>query len=80
MGYFMRQCTMLRKTKSGTSESVGWIPEQFAKLGKPLKLKDEDGQWVDGWVVTQVGSVRRAAAEVNHRSRDHVRQRDASDV
>jgi hypothetical protein len=29
---------------------TSWIPEGFAKVGKVLKLKDEDG-----WVVSSIG-------------------------
>ena len=75
----MRQCTMRRKTDAGEAETVSWIPEEFCKKGKALKLKNEKGDWEDGWVVTLVGSARRKSDEINDRSRDHLRQREASD-
>ena len=51
------QCRLVRKL-SGTStvEQLRYIPEQFAALNKPLKLKLEDGTWQDGWIVRSVGS------------------------
>lgn len=48
-----RQCKLVKKAPTGWGEFVymAWIPEQFAKLGMTLKLKSEDGTWLDGWEV-----------------------------
>ena len=43
---FFRQCEL----KRGKVKRTSWIPEGFAKVGKVVKLKDEDG-----WVVSSVG-------------------------
>ena len=43
---YYRQCEL----KRGETRMTSWIPEEFAKVGKVLKLKD-----VDGWVVFSVG-------------------------
>lgn len=32
---------------------VSWIPNRFALVGKPVRLRD-DGVWVDGWIVVEV--------------------------
>jgi hypothetical protein len=52
---YYRQC---RLNKSGMLDQVSWIPEQFAVLGKVLKLRNEGGEWDDGWVVKNVGDTR----------------------
>lgn len=40
------QCLLVKSNRSQTS----WIPAQFAKLGKVLKLR-LDGVWNNGWKV-----------------------------
>lgn len=32
-------------------EHTAWIPEQFAKEGGVIKIKDDNGNWDDGWVI-----------------------------
>jgi hypothetical protein len=49
------QCAMHRVIEGGTVRTTSYIPQQFAKLGKTLKLKDGHDQWSDGWVVDCVG-------------------------
>jgi hypothetical protein len=58
---FYRQCCLERKGTRTTS----WIPEEFAKVGKVLKLKEEDG-----WVVKSVGD-RLDGEMANKRSVEH---------
>lgn len=48
--YRLKQCRLTKKTKDGHTEQVSWIPVQFAKRGKFVKLHDEDG-----WEVISVG-------------------------
>ena len=50
-----RQCTMRRPISRGSVVTTSFIPQQYAKLGRVLKLKDADDGWVDGWVVERVG-------------------------
>lgn len=56
---YYRQCLLER----GQTNQVSWIPEQFAKKNKYIKLKNnkesgclvEEGKWEDGWKVIEVG-------------------------
>lgn len=48
MKYF-RQCELKKQRK----KTISWIPEKYAKIGKFLKLKNDD-VWEDGWVVNAV--------------------------
>ena len=50
------QCAMHRVIDDGYVQTTSYIPQQFAKLGKTLKLKDDNGQWSVGWVVDCVGA------------------------
>ncbi len=57
---YYRQCKMQKKNMFQTS----YIPEEFAKLGKFLKLRDSEGEWDDGWKVIEVSSHRHLDNEV----------------
>jgi len=56
---FYRQCYLEKPTTEGTSCQMSWIPEKFAVKDKVLKLKDDDGNWDNGWIVRTVGTFRR---------------------
>ena len=64
------QC-VLRK---GDKHQISWIPEKYAKLGKFLKLKEDDG-----WEVIGVGSIMDSK-KVQERTADHKNQRKVSDI
>ena len=49
------QCAMRRIVTGASVVTTSYIPTQFARVGKVLKLKDSDNLWVDGWVVETVG-------------------------
>ncbi len=51
------QCAMRRNIASGSVSTTSYIPQEFAKVGRVLRLKDENVGWVDGWVVECVGDV-----------------------
>lgn len=50
------QCTLKKKnSERSTTQIVSWIPIEFAMKGKFLKLKNEAGDWENGWCVETVG-------------------------
>ncbi|WP_442511659.1 hypothetical protein SH528x_003354 [Novipirellula sp. SH528] len=49
------QCAMRRDIASGSVRTTSYIPQEFAKVGRVLRLKDDNVGWVDGWVVEFVG-------------------------
>lgn len=59
---YYRQCTLERRQLESVVRMVSFIPEKFANLGKILRLRDNDGAWIDGWLVAAVGSERVAEA------------------
>ena len=67
------------KLRKGDAVTTSWIPERFAKKGKCLKLRDND-EWVDGWLVIDVGDARQPEEIVVARSQDYRRQRRATDI
>lgn len=75
----MRQCYLTRDKGQVCSSLVVWLPQQFAEKGKYLKLLTQ-GSWSNGWKVEQVFSHVLGVQEVKERSRDHLRQRKASDI
>ena len=44
---YYRQCVLEKENMT----TVSWIPEKYAEKGKYLKLKNENGEWENGWVV-----------------------------
>ena len=51
------QCAMRRNIAGGSVQTTSYIPQEFAKVGRVLRLKDDNVGWVDGWVVECVGDV-----------------------
>lgn len=77
---FYRQCELARPSELGRELMTSWIPEKIAKVGNVVRLKDEDGEWTEGWEVLVAYDVRMAYSYLKKRDRDHVNQRKASDV
>ena len=70
---YYRQCILQRGPSDGVHwNTVSWIPEKFAKVGWTLQLKDQHGNWVDGWDVLQVSNKMEAKLVENqaHNSDD----------
>ena len=72
------QCKLAKKTKNGIIQDVRWIPEKYAKKNHILELHI-NGEWEDGWRVMSVGS-KMEDKDLLERSRDHTKQRKASDI
>lgn len=79
---FYKQCTMAKETLDGPGicqYHTAWIPEQFAREGKLIGIKNGDGTWDEGWKV--IGVHGRASEEyVVEHERDYKHQRKASDI
>jgi hypothetical protein len=74
---FSRQCALQR----GVETLVTWMPEEFAEVGKCLRLKQErQDEWSEGWTVTAVFNPRLPSDYVNERSRDYTKTRKATDI
>jgi len=58
-----KQCQL----NKGTRVLVTWLPENYAKVGKVLKLKDDDG-----WVVREVWATT-TKKDVTDKEWDHKR-------
>lgn len=65
------QCTLEKKMQSGVVYQVCWIPKEFAVLGEVLKLKSENGTWIDGWVVHHIGTIENIIPDVKKSIRNH---------
>lgn len=58
---------------------TSWIPEQFANVGKVLKLKNKNNQWNDGWIVEKIfGECDKKTIEENERN--YTIHRKATDI
>lgn len=76
---FYCQCVLRKFNGKTTRELVSYIPEQFAIQDNLIKLKNDDGEWVDGWRVETVGA-KVDANYVEAHERDYRSQRKASDI
>lgn len=72
---YYRQCTLTMQDGPLTAQQVSWIPEEFAVVGKVLKIKDQDG-----WRVKDVGSHRQSEDYIQDHERDYVGHRKRTDV
>jgi hypothetical protein len=60
---------------SGSHRHIAWIPSQFAKIGRELRIDGVAGIWR---VTARYDS--QPADWVEARSRDYLHQREASDI
>lgn len=67
---YYRQCKLNRNGSIQTA----WIPEKFAKRGKYLRIKQDDG-----WLVEEVYG-RQPEDWVISKSQDYKVHRDATDI
>lgn len=68
---YYRQCRMYKKhSETCWSEQVSYIPEPYCVVGKVLKLRDEEGNWEDGWIVKTASSYRFPEQSVPDSHRD----------
>lgn len=84
-----RQCLLRRMIGEGFVQQTCWIPSRFAKVGRTLRIRDRThhgecfpdtyDEWVDGWVVIDVGA---PASEdlVQHYQRQEKQTRRVSDI
>lgn len=50
------QCRLVKSIPTGELVQMSYIPERFARLGKVLRLRDDERTWSDGWRVQLVGN------------------------
>lgn len=60
--------------RKGNKYQVVWIPEKYSKVGKILRLENDNG-----WEVIKVFS-KDNSKRVNERSMDYKNQRKVSDI
>jgi hypothetical protein len=66
-----RQCRLVKKIRGGEAIQASYLPAEFAREGRIVKFREEDGGWDDGWVIRVVGGSltedQLAALERAHR-------------
>lgn len=58
------QCSLRRQVADGTLRATSYLPQQFARPGGVVKLRDEQNKWTDGWIVEEVGQAILGLSEV----------------
>lgn len=71
-----KQCHL----QKGETHHMAWIPEQFAVVGKFVKIKNNDGSWNDGWQVKAASEGVQSASDADRLSQVHKKTRRASDI
>jgi hypothetical protein len=70
------QCSL----KKQNTHHMAWIPEQFANIGKFIKIKKDDDTWEDGWEVMGKSDGVKTASDANDLSQLYKKTRKASDI
>jgi hypothetical protein len=68
---FYRQCVL----KKESTVDIAWIPEQFARIDKILRIGTEDG-----WVVVGVGFMRQPEDMMLEHEREYLKHRSVTDI
>lgn len=63
------QCDLV----NGVRKTVSYLPVEFAKAGKFVRLKNKDETWDDGWTVLAVYGKPRELTHFGGISRAHLR-------
>lgn len=50
-----RQCRLVKKIRGGEAIQTSYLPAEFARVGRVVKVREPDGAWDDGWVIRVVG-------------------------
>lgn len=48
------------KLRRGNQILHSWIPAKYAQINRSLGLKDEEGNWEEGWVVEKIWDEQRS--------------------
>ena len=64
-----RHCFLRR----GSECQYVWLPRQFAVEGRTVKLKDDSGQWQDGWIVAIVFKSLASGSQLDALRKDRQR-------
>jgi hypothetical protein len=65
------QCTLEQRLQSGLVAQTCYIPTKLAILNTVLKIKSENGCWVDGWVVAKIYSTICEIPDIQKSRRQH---------
>ena len=75
MEYMCQQCKLV----NGSMHKTTWIPSKFAVKGKSVVIDDPNGPR-EQWMIEEVFNTILPYSEVNERSQDYKRTREASDI
>lgn len=74
-----RQCTYETRIYGALLQGTSWIPEEFGRVGKKIRLKKHHRYPDAVWTVTEVGARQRESYLVE-RQLDYKHQRSMSDI
>jgi hypothetical protein len=80
MSIHYRQCRLTRSRGRAVEQYTTWLPEPFAVAGAVVRLRDDDGDWGEGWDVAAVGPFTLSEDAMRKSERAYRKQRRASDL
>lgn len=75
-----QQCTLEKKQGAATLSRTIWGPASHTKVGRVVRVEEDDGNWTEGWTVAAVHGEPLPERYVRYLSHAHTRQRKASDI
>jgi hypothetical protein len=62
-----RLCELSRPVAGGSAVTISWLPVRFAEEGRNVALRNERGEWVEGWRVDSAAPGERDERYINKR-------------
>ena len=77
-----RQCIVEKQssTGNGTMTRTFWGDEEYATVGRVVKVQEDDGTWSQGWRVIFTSRETVSEKFVEKARHAHTKQRAASDI
>ena len=50
-----RQCRLVKRLRDGVAVQVSYLPAEYARVGRIVQVRENDGDWDDGWVIRAIG-------------------------
>lgn len=75
-----QQCTLQKCEGVSILTRIIWGPSEFTKVGREVKVEEDDGSWTHNWVVVAVHGEPLPEKYVKHQSHAYARQRKHSDI
>ena len=78
---FMKQCKLRKTVRGNQVDTISWVLEKLAHVGKRIWIENTKGVRDEGWHVEEVFQTSRTEEKyVKERSRDYLHHREATAI